>query len=77
MVLSLSGCRDVYSVSSRELGAEEQALMPAFGESGSPVVFDLVFHDRTDRFAVGTAKERAAWVNTILYVYAIDEKRHC
>ena len=41
-VLSLAGCHDVYSISSRELSAEEQALMPALGESGSPVVFDVV-----------------------------------
>ncbi|VDB95300.1 unnamed protein product [Peniophora sp. CBMAI 1063] len=65
-VLSLSGCRDVYSVSSREMRAEEQALMPALGSTGSPVVFDLAFDGKVERFAVDTAKERATWVHTIL-----------
>lgn len=65
-VMSISDCHDVYSISSRELDTEEQALMPALGSCGSPVVFDLVFDGKIERFAVETARERAAWVSSIL-----------
>jgi hypothetical protein len=65
-VVSLRACTDVKSLTSGDIGAEQRALLPMMENSAVPKVFELVFDGKeTQRFAVPTVKDRAAWISAI------------
>jgi hypothetical protein len=65
-VVSLRACTDVKSLTSGDIGAEQRALLPTMENSAVPKVFELIFDGKeTQRFAVPTVKDRAAWVSAI------------
>ncbi|KAI0317198.1 hypothetical protein OF83DRAFT_1172193 [Amylostereum chailletii] len=78
-VISLSSCTDARSISSRNMDAQEQALLPAMGDAGTPHVFEISFVGKeSQRFAAPTVKERTAWVSAVwdAVLHSQDKSAH-